>query len=456
MRWIFKASVLLSFLFLFGCSDVDKVVIEEPENPAKLVPPKVDLSFVDKIPNQNKVYIIETKRWGISTNSQNAVATTNGFQNAINWAKEQGYGKIKVPAGKYLIGQDSTSNPDYHKGIVLAGNMIFEMDQKAVLQMETNNKWNYCLLDTGGHQNIVITGGRLVGDRDTHIFTPRKKDGKTAHDEGHLICAWGKKTKNILIKNMHLSKASGDGILIVPHKGDYAQNILITENEITNNRRQGISILSAKDVVISKNHIHHIKGIAPQFGIDLESLDIPSQDVLITENKFDHNRGGDIVNTRGRNIWFTKNKLEQGKDNKYIDGPIVLHTNMDMKIIQNKITMTSGSANGLLGIVSYSSKKKKRTNFNTNYIIGNTCNNCGFYLRHTVNAVMNDNVFNSGAVSFLNVKNLTLNNNQINHKLHKWTHRFKDVTGRAVGNKINGEAHQIPLGKTLYSENWVK
>lgn len=456
MRVSQKASLFFYLLFLVGCSTVDDVVIKKPENPSTLTPPKVDLSFVDQIPGQNKVYVIEAKRWGISTNGQNALATTNGLQNAIEWAKEQGFGKIKVPAGKYLIGKDSTSNADYHKGIVLSENMIFEMDKNAILQMETNNKWNYCLIDTGGNPNIVITGGQLVGDRDTHIFTPRKQDGKTAHDEGHLICLWGKRTENILIKNVHMSNAAGDGILIVPRKGNYAKNILITENEIENNRRQGISILSAKNVVISKNHIHHIQGTAPQFGIDLESLDLPSQDILITENKFDHNRGGDIVNTRGRNIWFTQNKLEQGKESKYIDGPIVLHTNMDMKIMDNDITMINGSVNGLLGIVSYSSKRKIRKNFNTNYIIGNTCNNCGFYMRHTANAVINNNTLNNGSVSFLNVKNLTLNNNKINHKLHKWTHRFKDVTGSAIGNKINGEIHEIPLSNSLYSENWIK
>jgi len=60
---------------------------------------------------------------------------------------------------------------------------------------------------------------------------------------------------------------TGDGSLVLE-----SDNITFINNNIHDNRRQGISIVGGIKVSITNNEIHHISGVSPQFGIDLEEI----------------------------------------------------------------------------------------------------------------------------------------------------------------------------------------
>jgi poly(beta-D-mannuronate) C5 epimerase len=396
--------------------------------------------------------------WGVATNATAAVATTNGLQAAIDWASAQGYGEFRIPAGDYLIGKPG--NSIYTAGITLASNMSLVLETGAILRMAQHDKWNACLVKIHGKQNVTVKGGTLVGDRYSHIFTPRS-DGATAHDEGHVICIEGA-SQNVWIDGVHITQATGDGILIVG-KTLRPQDIAITNNNFDTNRRQGVSIVGGVRIRVEGNEIHHTNGTSPQFGIDIEPLSgYVVRDVTIRGNQFHHNRGGDVVNTRGWNVLIEGNTLDQGDavvtsgDGKnYIDGPIVFWPSADQTIRNNTITMYNGSVNGKSGIIGYSKVGTVRNNPDFNVIDNNTCNGCGMYLYSSARATIQNNRFLDGYLVIQNFENAQIFNNQVIHSSRCWAYRFKNITGQASGNTYNGAAFDIPLSGTPWTGCWV-
>lgn len=450
-----KRSFLLLSLActLFSCyndSDDSQSFIEsalsetDPNNPNPFNGVLEAIQTMPYIEIPSKKYVIELERWDIPNNRKDAVKTTDNIQQAIDWAVAEGYGQICLPEGHYLIGK--YGNDIYQAGIELKSNMAFLLDKNAVIEMAPNNKWNYCAIAVRNKSHVVISGGTILGDRDNHEYTPRSSDGAIAHDEGHLICLEGE-SQFITIENMILGKANGDGILIVGSPRGEEQklkDIVIRRNNFSNNRRQGVSIVGGTDILIEKNEIHHTKGTSPEFGIDLEGAGRTNKNVIIRTNYFHNNRGGDIVNTDGRNILVENNILLQGEDSQYIDGPLVYWKNADWTIRNNDITMTSVSVNNWNGIIMYSNDNEK-TNPNTTYIEDNTCNNCGFYMYKGADLVIKDNYLKNGHLAFWKMTNLTLDNNKVEHESECWAYRFLEVSGYAEGNTYNGNSFEIPL-----------
>ncbi|WP_298555686.1 right-handed parallel beta-helix repeat-containing protein [uncultured Algibacter sp.] len=402
-----------------------------------------------------KTYVIELERWDIPNNRTEAVKTTDNLQSAINWAISQAYGIIRLPAGHYLIGK--YGNDIYQAGITLDDNVAFLLDENATIEMVPNDKWNYCAIAVRNKANVVISGGTILGDRDNHIFTPRA-DGDAAHDEGHLICIEGE-SQFVTVENVVLGKANGDGILMVGNKKGEVQNlknITIRKNNFSDNRRQGISLVGSADVLIEHNEIHHTNGTSPQFGVDLEGAGRTNENITIRNNYFHNNRGGDIVNTDGKNVLVEYNILLQGDDSEYIDGPIVYWKNADWTIRNNSITMRTVSVNNWNGIIMYSNDNPK-TNPETTYIYDNTLNNCGMYMYKGADLEIYNNYMYRGHLAFKEMENLTLTNNHVNHDNKCWAYRFLEVSGNASDNTYNGEAFNIPLvTDATWNGCWIK
>ncbi len=410
------------------------------ENLPQPIPNPIEIPFAEI---SEKEYVIDIEQWEIPSNRREAVQTTDNLQKAINWASAEGFGRIKLPQGHYLIGK--YGNDIYQAGIELKSNMAFILDDNAIIEMAPNNKWNYCAIAIRNQTNVVVAGGIIIGDRDNHTYTPREGDGSVVHDEGHLICIEGE-SKDISIQNMVLTKANGDGILLVSKKGDTPslERVQIKNSNFASNRRQGISIVGGVDILVENNEIHHTSGTAPEFGVDLEGAGRVNRGVIIRGNNFHHNVGGDIVNTDGKNILVENNTMHQGEGSRYIDGPIVYWKNADWTVKNNNITMLTTSVNNWNGIIMYSNDHDK-TNPATSYILNNTCNNCGFYMYKGADLVVKDNYFNRGHLAFWKMKNLTLENNKVEHPNKCWAYRFLEVAGNATGNTYNTEAFNIPL-----------
>ncbi|BAX78668.1 right-handed parallel beta-helix repeat-containing protein [Labilibaculum antarcticum] len=390
----------------------------------------------------DSTYTINLTDWDIPSNYTNADKTTANLQAAIDWAHDEGYTQVILPTGKYLVGKDG--NDIYQGGIEIYGNTEFIFEDGAIMGIETNNKWNYCVLRLNG-DNIIVRGGTIVGERDTHIFTPRESDGKTAHDEGHGICVFN--NNNVLIENMKIRDLTGDGSLVLESK-----DVTFAKNTIYNNRRQGISIVGGERIQIKDNEIHHINGIAPQFGVDIEGAGRIDKDILIQNNYFHHNAGGDIVNASGKNVYILDNTMEQGEGSKYTDGPIVSWHKTHNIIARNTITMVDGSANGRLGYIQYSRGGDKGHSRAT-YVHENVMNSCGMYMYDSSDADVRRNEFLGYFLSFTDFTNAVLIDNLVTYsedhpKLrYCWSYRFNNVTGFASGNYIGNNLEEIPLSE---------
>ena len=417
----------------------------------------VIMAGIDKLPrpinfkvaaprsNSSLEYRIELQRWGIQNNGRNPVQTTDNLQAAIDWAHEQGFTRVILPAGHYLIGK--YGNDIYQAGIDLHGNTEFVMEG-ATIEMDTNNKWNYCVVRIQGVTDVTLRGGVIKGDRNTHIFTPRSRDGATAHDEGHGVCVWGG-SERIFVTNMQMHSLTGDGSLLLS-----SSDVRYSRNNIHNNRRQGISVVGGIRVAIDRNEIHHIRGTSPQFGVDIEGAGREDRDILIRDNDFHHNRGGDIVNTSGKNVFIVNNTMDQGtagSDHRYIDGPLVTWERTDNVIFGNTITMYDGSVNGRLGYIQYSGGRDN--NPATTYVHNNVCHNCGMYMYRAEGADIRNNKFFGYFLSLSRFRNVVLVDNLVTYSENGprfcWSYRFDDVLGFASGNYIEDQPADIPLSETV-------
>ncbi|MGE3670348.1 MAG: right-handed parallel beta-helix repeat-containing protein [Polyangiaceae bacterium] len=404
-------------------------------------------------PEHTNEYVIELDRWQISNAAQEPVDTRNRINDAIRWAKDNGYDKIVLPPGNYLVGE--ATNDAYAAGIELEGDMTFELADGAVLQMAPNDRWNYCVISVNSHSNITIRGGEILGDRDQHDYGNPEQSG---HDEGHGICVWTSADR-VLIENTELHELTGDGVLIVGAKATDTEaekpttNVTIRNSEIHHNRRQGVSIVGGHNIVIEGNHIHHIQGTSPQFGIDIEGAGRRDQDIHIASNVFDHNAGGDFVTSSGHNVWFEDNTLTQCQTDdagvydaslpcdldEQVDGPIILWKETDNVILNNRIRMSLRTVNGFWGILGYvsgSAKSATRDNPIGNYIAGNTLYDAGIHMAHNMRYFVSNNTIHNGLMLGYNLACTRLEDNRINRTASE-NYKLRDVAGVATKNILN-------------------
>jgi parallel beta-helix repeat protein len=419
----------------------------------KRLPRPIDFKVAQPIIPAGDEYLIELGRWDIPSNRTQPVKTTDNLQAAIDWARNEGYSRVRLPDGRYLIGK--YGNAIYQAGIVLHDDTQFTLSNNAVLEMDTNDKWNYCVISVDGKSDVIIRGGTIKGDKATHIFTPRQPGGSTAHDEGHGVCI--KRSTRVLVENMRINNLTGDGLLLVTEVSD----VTIRNNNISYNRRQGVSVVGGIRIKIENNEIHHIRGTSPQFGIDIEGAGRIDQDILIRKNYFHHNRGGDIVNTSGKNTFIIDNVLHQGRegsDFRYIDGPLVTWERTDNVIAHNTITMLNGSVNGRLGYIQYSGNRDN--NPQITYVHDNVCNGCGMYWYNAADVDIRRNVFKGYFLALSNVKRAAVIDNDVYYgppgtPRYCWSYRLHGSTGVASGNTLEGEPFNVPLSSTPYYQRCV-
>ena len=149
---------------------------------------------------ENPSYPVELSRWGIHRDGTEPRATTKGINQAIRWARENGYEGVLLEAGTYLISKDSR--------IELVSHMRFELDRAAVIQKEANSHERYDTLYIGPDvSHVTIRGGAYRGDREDHDYS----SGET-HEGGYGIVVMG--GSDIIIEGVTATNFTGDGIYI--------------------------------------------------------------------------------------------------------------------------------------------------------------------------------------------------------------------------------------------------
>lgn len=103
---------------------------------------------------------------------------------------------------------------------------------------------------------------------------------------------------NVLIEGLRLESSGGDGIYIgSTGKQEFCKNVVIRDVICDNHHRQGISIISAIDLLIERTLMLNTSGTAPQAGIDFEPNRASEQltNCVVRECVFENNAGGNIL-----------------------------------------------------------------------------------------------------------------------------------------------------------------
>lgn len=181
---------------------------------------------------------------------------TTAIQSSIDALPSDG-GTIYIPAGTYVI--DPTRN------LRLRSKMHLQLADGAKLVAKRNDADRAYVVMVYKVSDVEISGGQIVGDRDTHLGT--------TGEWGHAIMVRG--SSRVTIRDIHLSKCWGDGLsiggaMVAGAPTIASQDVVVANVVSTNNRRQGLSIGRSSGVKVYDSEFSYSNGVAPGCGIDIE------------------------------------------------------------------------------------------------------------------------------------------------------------------------------------------
>ncbi|GIP31769.1 right-handed parallel beta-helix repeat-containing protein [Paenibacillus sp. J2TS4] len=115
-------------------------------------------------------YLIDVAAWGIRNDGTNPLATTQGINNALLWAYQNGYTYVKLPEGVYTVAKGSASK-DFSENACIHPQNDTTLDlYGCVIQKETNGWDYYATISIIEKNNVTILGGKIVGDHLAHDY----------------------------------------------------------------------------------------------------------------------------------------------------------------------------------------------------------------------------------------------------------------------------------------------
>ena len=173
---------------------------------------------------------------------------TAAIQAAINQVGGSG-GTVLIPDGTYMINAAST-------GLFPKSNMTIKMTSAAILRAMPTDSGKYSVLRIENVSNVNVIGGKLQGERTQH-------QGTTG-EYGYGVLVIG--ATNVVIQDITATDMWGDGFNIA----NASKNTKVCSVVADNNRRQGISIVSANGAVVQDSIFKNSNGVLPQSGIQIE------------------------------------------------------------------------------------------------------------------------------------------------------------------------------------------
>lgn len=172
-----------------------------------------------------------------------------------------------------LMGPDYFISIDEKNGYGLRLKSHVTLDNRTSIWLRPNSWSQYDIIQVAKTTDVSIRGGRIIGDVDKHIFV----EGK--------LSAWGhginvSAATDVVIENVKIERCMGDGIAITGMQekrlGEYqyaSRNVLVRNCVMDNNRRQGMSIIHAENMVVDGCTFSNTGAIAttpPSAGLDIE------------------------------------------------------------------------------------------------------------------------------------------------------------------------------------------
>ena len=282
--------------------------------------------------NTTTVSVIDTDAKGDGVTDDTAA-----IQAAVDRVAGTG-GTVLVPNGTYMINALTS--------IRLKSNMTFQMASGATLKAKPNSATNYAIIGIDSVSNVKVVGGTLLGERDTH--------SGTGGEWGMGIDILG--ANHIVIEGVIAKNCWGDGFYV----GNDSKYIDFSSVTADNNRRQGISITWADNIVIKDSIFKNTNGTAPMSGIDLEPNAIQGQhvnNVEIIRSQFLNNNGRG-VNLNGNtnypitNVTIDSNIIIGNFGGIYLRGTTGSHTITNNTITDSNkygMSLSGNTGNTIIG-----------------------------------------------------------------------------------------------------------
>jgi hypothetical protein len=226
--------------------------------------------------------VLSVRNWGAYGDGVHD--DTTAFQNAIDALPSDG-GTVFVPAGNYVI--------DPVRNVRLRSKMHLQLDPGAVLRAKRNDADRAYVLMVYKVSDVEISGGRIVGDRDSHLGT--------TGEWGHGIMVRG--SKRVTVRDIHISDCWGDGVSIGGAEVTNAptipsDDVVIANIVSTGNRRQALTIGRSRNIKVYDSELSHTGGIKPGCGIDIEpdsDTSATTSNILVDNCWIHHNQGNGIL-----------------------------------------------------------------------------------------------------------------------------------------------------------------
>jgi Endopolygalacturonase len=178
---------------------------------------------------------------------------TAAIQKAIDYGSSNAIGTVYIPDGIYVI------NPDV--SVRLRSNIKLTLASNATLKAKPTSSGGYNIILIQNVTNISIVGGSIIGERDAHLGT--------TGDHGMGIGIYD--SSYVTITDISIRNCWGDGIYLGTNtKSGFNSNIDIERFKCDNNRRIGLTVISAKNLIIKDGVCSNSNDTLPMAGIDLE------------------------------------------------------------------------------------------------------------------------------------------------------------------------------------------
>ena len=198
---------------------------------------------------------------------------TSAIQKAINQIAGTG-GTVYVPNGVYMVRATGKGR------LRLRSKMALKLADGAVLKVIPNRARSYSVLKIGRATDVNVIGRTLLGDRLNH-------EGKAG--EWGMGIRIGPEVKRVTISGVTAKDMWGDGFYV-----EGATDVAFCSVAAIRNRRQGLSIVETRNLLVTNSVFRDTRGTRPSAGIDIEP-DKPATNIRIEHSKFINNAGGGVM-----------------------------------------------------------------------------------------------------------------------------------------------------------------
>ena len=253
-------------------------------------------------------------------------------------AAPQGSTVLLRPGAVYRIDPNFRPSYEYFGGLKLRSGVKLSLNGAELKALPSPHPQGGVLLAWRVNDWEIVGPGRITGERDIHTGT----GGEAVH--GILALA---SSRWRIGGGVEVTGCWGDGIYvgsIFQERGTLSDGFTIEDVHVWNNRRNGISVVGARNGTIRASHVHDMNGTSPMAGIDLEPdfSEHPNRSIVISDVRIHDVMFGIGIAAANRDIEVTNCDISA------INTGIVMGDNAHgIRIVRNRrIASTGGGEEG--------------------------------------------------------------------------------------------------------------